>query len=84
MIDKTFLCECNTEILLCSKFEDDYDKEIYLSLYTYGQYNSKPNIWNRLEYCLYHLMTGKKYEDQLILSFDKAQELGKWLIENSK
>lgn len=84
MITQTILCDCNAELILCSKFEDALDKEIYLSIYTVGQFNYKPSIWNRLKYCFYHLKTGKKYEDQIILSFDKAQELGKWLIENSK
>lgn len=84
MITETILCDCNSELILCSKFEDDLDKEIYLSIYTAGQFNHKPTIWERLKYCFYHLKTGKKYEDQIILSFNKAQQLGEWLIKNSK
>ena len=83
MITSTTLCECGSELILCSKLEDDFEKEIYLCIFTSGQFNSKPTIWNRLKYCFYHLKTGKKYEDQIMLSFDKAQQLGNWLIENS-
>ncbi len=83
MITAAILCDCNSELILCSKFEHDYDKEIYLCIYTAGQFNPKPTIWERLKYCFYHLKTGKKYEDQIILSFDKAKQLGNWLIKNS-
>lgn len=77
----SILCDCYTEMLLCSKYEDE--DEIYLSIYTQGQYNKKPSIWNRITYCFYHLRTGKIYEDQLVLKKEKAKELGKWLVENS-
>ena len=82
--EQFFLCECSNEALLLTRFIDDYDKEIYLSIYTRGQFNRKPGIWNRLKYCWYHLKTGKKYEDQIFLSFEKAREIAEWLLENTK
>ena len=79
-----FLCECSGEGILLTRFVNNDEKEIYLSIYTVGQFNSKPSIWNRIKYCWYHLKTGKKYEDQIILSFKKAQELSEWLSLNAK
>ncbi len=79
-----FTCECGGEILLVTRFEDEYDKEVYLSIYKYGLFSRKPNFLQRLKYCWYHLITGKKFEDEMILNFDKAKDLGKWLIENTK
>lgn len=62
MITETILCDCNSELILCSKEKGElFDTEIYLSIYTAGQFNHKPNIWDRLKYCFYHLKTGKKY-----------------------
>jgi hypothetical protein len=78
-----FLCECSTEALLLTRFVGDMDKEIYLSIYSYGQYRKKPGLLQRLKYCWHHLKTGKKYEDQIILSFDKAKEIADWLIKNT-
>ena len=78
-----FPCECGGEGLLCTRFSSENEKEIYLAIYKYGQFQNKPNIWKRLKYCWYHLKTGKKYEDQIIFNFDKAKEVGKWLIKNS-
>jgi len=82
--ERFFLCECNSEALLCTLFMDDNEKEIYISIYTCGQFNKKPGIFERLKYCWYHLKTGKKYEDQIILSFDKAQQVSEWLSQNAR
>lgn len=80
-----FSCECETEGILLSKFIDDLEEnDIYLSIFRIGQFTLKPTILNRLKYCWYHLTTGKKHEDQVILSFENAQKIGEWLINNSK
>ena len=78
-----FLCDCGSEALLLTKFKNDFDKEIYLSIYMVGQFHKKPSIWERIKYCWYHLRTGKKFEDQMILSFEKAQQVSKWLAKNA-
>lgn len=78
------LCNCSSETLLLTRLVDEHDKEIYLSIYTIGQFNKKPNLIDRLKYCWYHLKTGKKYEDQMILTFEKAQQVGEWLKINAK
>lgn len=80
--NKFFLCECSAEALLLTNYDDD--KNIYLAIYTCGQFNAKPTIYERLKYCWYHLKTGKKYEDQIILNYDNAQELAEWLSLNIK
>lgn len=82
--ERFILCDCNSEALLLTRFVDDHDKEIYLSIYTIGQFQKKPNIWRRLKYCWYHLKTGKKYEDQMILNFEKAQQVSEWLSLNAR
>jgi len=78
-----FLCECTNEALLCSRFLGKDENEIFMSIYTCGQFHSKPSIFQRLKYCWYHFKTGKKYEDQIVLSFNKAQELSVWLAQNA-
>jgi hypothetical protein len=81
--DENFtLCNCNSEMVLLKKFEED--KEINLMIYTIGQYVPKPNLWQRLKYCWYHLSTGKRYEDQIVLDYEKAQSISEWLFCNAQ
>lgn len=84
IVEKFFLCNCNAEALLLTRFVDGDCKEIYLSIYTVGQFNKKPNFWERLKYCWHHLKTGKIYEDQIVLDFEKAQQIGEWLSTNAR
>ena len=81
MEEKVLLCDCGSEMLLCNR--DEEYQQIYVAIYSYGQYRKKPGLWERIKYCWYHLRTGKKYEDQMIFTFEKAKELGEWLINNS-
>jgi hypothetical protein len=83
---KYFECNCNTEGILVVKNDwgNPEDTDISFCIYTVNQYNPKPNIIQRLKYAWYHIRTGKKYEDQILLSLEKAQELGKYLIKISK
>lgn len=77
MKDEIFIkCQCNTDIVYGTK--DEYDEFVYLSIFTLG-YKQKPSIWERLKYCYYHLKTGKRFEDQIILNNESAKELGNWL-----
>jgi len=84
--EQFFSCECGGDAVALEKFEDDEVnvKEIFISLYTLGQFHRKPNIFQRISHCWYHLKTGKIHADQIILNYDKAQEMGKWLTENAK
>jgi len=83
MIDvdyKMMLCECQGEAILCQKLEDD-SEFLYFSIYTSGQYNKKPNLVERIKYGFYHIFTGKKYEDQVILSKKQANDLANWILK---
>jgi hypothetical protein len=84
LIEQFFPCDCRTEGLMCSKIIDDDEKSIYLAMYRFGTYNEKPSIIERLKFCWWHLNTGSYYNDQIILTYDKAKKIGNWLIENSK
>jgi hypothetical protein len=37
-----------------------------------------------MKYCYHHLKTGKKYEDQMILNFEKAQQISEWMSLNAR
>ena len=73
-------CSCGSEIISLCKF--DNEEEIYLSLYTLGQFSLKPTILERIKYCFYHLKTGKIYTDQIILDKNNTKKLINWLKEN--
>ena len=78
-----FKCDCGGEGLLLT--HDNEDKEIYFALYGYGVgYNPKPSLLERFKYAWYHLKTGKKYADCIVMKYDKAKKAGEWLIKNSK
>jgi len=77
MLHDFYLCECGDEAILLRKI--NHDEEIYLSIFCSGQFRQKPSLWQRLVYCWYHLKTGKKYEDQIILSFENARRMSRWL-----
>ena len=72
------LCDCESEILFCSRYPDEDCN--YLAIYSYGLIREKPTLWDRLKYCWYHLRTGKKYEDMVILNRENAEKLANWLL----
>lgn len=80
---KVLICNCNSELILLTKFDPE-DDHLYLSTFNQTQYSIKPSFWEKIKYCWYHLITGKIYEDQFIFTNEQANELGKWLIKNSK
>ena len=71
-------CECQGEILLLTNNQEE--DQVNLALYSHGQYQSKPNLWQRLKYAWYHLRTGAIYTDALIISHEQAEQLGEWLM----
>ena len=74
-------CSCMSEAMMITHYHETeaspYD-EFYIAIYRDGN-SKKPNLWRRLKYCWYHLTTGKKYEDQMILSSKKAKEMSDWI-----
>jgi hypothetical protein len=83
IIEQFFKCDCGTEGLMCSKFVDDDERNIYLAIYRFGTYNEKPSFFDRIKFCWWHLKTGRNYNDQIILTYNEAKKMGNWLINNS-
>jgi len=81
--ERFFSCDCKGEGLLLTK--DEEDKRIYFALYGYGVgYNPKPSLIDRIKYAWYHIKTGKKYADCIIMDYEKAKEVSGWLDSNAR
>ncbi len=79
-------CECGCSGLLITEDLEFYgDKneqvrqEFRIALYTHGEKGINPSLWNRIKYAWWHLKTGKKWNDCVIISDDNAMELIKFL-----
>jgi len=79
--NKFFLCECKHCGILINNFQSNLEKEIYLSIFAAGQYIPKPSFWQRIKYAIMHIKTGKIYDDQIILSHEKANEIADYIKE---
>ncbi len=78
-----FLCECDTEVLVAQKYnEDGWDDTVYISIHSLG--HRRDGFWKRLKLALKYIKRGYIYEDQIILSNDNAKTFGEWLIKNTK
>jgi hypothetical protein len=65
--------------------KDDGDKSIYFTLYGYEVgYSPKPSLIDRIKYAWYHIKTGKKYADCIIMDFEKAKDVSSWLDSNAR
>ena len=81
--ERFFSCDCKGEGLLLTK--DEEDKSIYFALYGYGVgHNPKPSLIDRIKYAWYHIKTGKKYADCIIMDYEKAKEVSGWLDSNAR
>jgi hypothetical protein len=69
-------CECMSEIMSV-QFEQD-DKQVYIAIYRHNYLGL--SFFGRLKYIWTILTTGKQYADEIILNYQKANELGKLLI----
>ena len=63
--------------MLLTKF--DGEEEIYVSFWREGINPVKLTWWMRLKLCWMALTKGNYYDDQLILSKEKAMELSLWI-----
>ena len=79
--EKFFRCDCGGEGLLISQSGCFVNAEIFLAMFRYGHYCKTPNIFRRLKYAWYHVWTGKRFADDIVLSFTTAKELGEYLIK---
>jgi hypothetical protein len=82
MEDKAFICQCKEDILYVGKDYPITPEFVNLSIFSFGHFRSKPNLWQRLKFCWFHIKTGEIYKDDIILSSEQAKELGEWLINN--
>ena len=80
---KFILCNCGAEILLCQNSNDDL-KSFFFTIFKSGQFNPKPNLIERLRYGFWHVWTGKKYEDEIIMKYSDSKKLAKWILKEIK
>jgi hypothetical protein len=78
---KFIQCDCYGEGLLITKF--DGEEELYFSYWRQGIDPIKLSWWMRLKLCWMALTKGNYYEDQVILSKEKAMELASWIREET-
>jgi len=83
-MEQTFYqCECGHETIEIQK-GDDKDREIFFAMFFYGYQNHKYSFWQLLRHCWQLLRKGSPYADNVILSFENAQKLGKDLLKMTK
>ena len=81
-IEKFFICQCNTEGVLVSKFSDE--EEVYMAMYAHNSYSTKSTLKDKLKFILRYIKTGKLYADEIVMSKQTANELGNYLISITK
>jgi len=77
---KFFPCQCMSEGMLVSYFENDSDGDIYLAMFSSGLYIPKPSLWHRIKQAWRIIKDGSVFDDELILNQKNAKELGEYLI----
>ena len=69
-------CDCSAEVL---KIEfDEESKQYYLSIFEYK--SNKYPIIHKLRWIWRIIRNGTPYGDQVVISEDKAQKIGRWLM----
>ena len=71
---KYFECICHNEILRAERTHKDMNT-ISFAIYTLGTEPKKRSFFNRLKYAWWHIITGKIYNDEIVLDFDSLKEL---------
>lgn len=76
-------CDCHGELLVCNETLETYGperrQEFTLAFYSYGFYNGKSSLWERIKYAWRHIRTGKIYEDCILMDDMKAEQLARFL-----
>lgn len=79
--EQFFTCDRGTDGILLTSVKEH--KEIHFALFGYAvPYNTKPSLIERVRYAIYHIRTGKKHTDSIIMNHNKAKELAKWINSN--
>jgi len=75
-------CHCGCGGLLITEDLEFFGKnnevvrqDFYIALYTHGERGINPSLWSRIKYAWWHLKTGKKYNDCVIMSDKNAGKL---------
>ena len=70
-------CDCHAEGMFVTRFEGE--GEFYFSYWGRGITPRNMRLWERVKLCWKVLSTGNAYEDEIILSKDKAGMLAAWI-----
>ncbi len=78
-----FECECGSEIIAISAWEDtDWEEgEIIMSLYSIGAGGHRPTWRYRIKYIWHIIRRGHPYSDAVVLSREEATRLSDTLRE---
>lgn len=82
-----FTCSCHGEGVLITDWEFDRDPDdldISLAMFSHGTIFPKRRLLDRIKYAWKHLITGKIWEDEVILTYTSAERMGKYLIERAR
>ena len=78
--NKFFKCECGSHAIDVTTFDDE--PEVYICMWDQGSKDDhRLSLWERFRWSWKILLTGKPYQDNVILSKNKAKELGEYLKE---
>jgi len=75
---KFFTCSCYSEGLLITSYPEDNPIEFELGIFK--NYTDNPSWWSRIKYAFWHLRTGRKHLDSMILDEDTTTDLIKYLV----
>ena len=96
-IEKIYIeCDCGSHLLQISSELDTFDcsekkgeepktvqhQYFYLAMFSYGEYNKKKNIWQKISVAWRYLKTGEMFSDQLVLNIDEAKKLSDFINNN--
>jgi len=78
-----FSCSCYSEGILVTDWKDPEDLDISLAIFSHGLIIPKRSLKERIKYSWKHLISGKIWDDEIILNPETADRLGKYLIERA-
>lgn len=85
-------CDCGTHLLSIQSEKDFHEDSLgnrkmfqtfYFAMFTYGTYNEKPNIFQKIKIVWNYLKTGNMHVDQLMFSKEEAKKLSEFIEKNS-
>ena len=88
-VNKFFHCECYTEGVLVSHYEDDTNEKepvvmVELCMWKRGEYHPPKSLRERLRWAWQILWHGDIWKDQVTMTCNEAKSLGEYLVEVAK